>query len=213
MTVGRRLTFLKEGEVEEALSRVPDTILDISNNGYPGLSMETNSSENVFDIEVETLLNQAPTVSLSPNRHKYNSLMDPGRSNSRNGTTSTIVKEACGFELSQSLSKARRLLYSLPVPRTRRHSLSSGIKAERARYEMPTTVAWWSTGLTGGRRVPSPMHWKPTALPLAPCLTVSITSVGCVSRICPLWTSGMCPHRVTILQSSSAGLQIDGLER
>ncbi|KAJ5099250.1 hypothetical protein N7532_006251 [Penicillium argentinense] len=107
MTVDRRLTFLKEGEVEEALSgekettfgitrfplawmseilnppadgfstliqnvSIPDTILDIYNNGYPCLSMETNSLENVFDIEVETLLNQAPTVSFPPNRHKHN---------------------------------------------------------------------------------------------------------------------------------------------
>ncbi|KAJ6148985.1 hypothetical protein N7471_000184 [Penicillium samsonianum] len=61
-----------KGEVEEALSKVPDTILDISNNGYPGLSMETNSSENVFDIEVETLLNQAPTIEFKKRYHIYN---------------------------------------------------------------------------------------------------------------------------------------------
>ncbi|KAJ5560565.1 hypothetical protein N7513_002964 [Penicillium frequentans] len=53
-------------------SPVPDAILSIHDNGYPGLSMETSSTEDVFDIEVETVLNQAPTIEFNKRYHIYN---------------------------------------------------------------------------------------------------------------------------------------------
>ncbi|KAJ5889248.1 hypothetical protein N7504_010058 [Penicillium tannophilum] len=53
-------------------SPVPDAILSVHDNGYPGLTMETNSTEDVFDIEVETVLNQAPTIEFNKRYHIYN---------------------------------------------------------------------------------------------------------------------------------------------
>ncbi|OQD81684.1 hypothetical protein PENANT_c026G06275 [Penicillium antarcticum] len=50
----------------------PDPIMDLYNNGWPGLSMELSSEENVFDIEVDTLLNQAPAIEFQKRYHIYN---------------------------------------------------------------------------------------------------------------------------------------------
>ncbi|KAJ6003344.1 hypothetical protein N7451_005891 [Penicillium sp. IBT 35674x] len=53
-------------------SPVPDAILSIHDHGYPGVSMETNSIEDVFYIEVETVLDQAPTIELNKRYQIYN---------------------------------------------------------------------------------------------------------------------------------------------
>lgn len=74
--------------------------MEISDCGHPGVCTDTNSTEDVFDIEVETLLDQAPTVSCFSDRHKYHALKYSGRLNIEKGINSTIVKESCGSELS-----------------------------------------------------------------------------------------------------------------
>ncbi|KAL4863054.1 hypothetical protein BDV12DRAFT_202481 [Aspergillus spectabilis] len=50
----------------------PEPILDIYNNGYPGLCFKENSEDDVFDVEVETLLNQAPALEFRKRYHLYN---------------------------------------------------------------------------------------------------------------------------------------------
>ncbi|KAL5334611.1 hypothetical protein BJX70DRAFT_402421 [Aspergillus crustosus] len=80
-----------KGDVEEAMGKIgeeanvanfkvtimknqiaPDPIMDIYNNGYPGLCFMENSEEDVFDVEVETLLNQDPALEFRRRYHLYN---------------------------------------------------------------------------------------------------------------------------------------------
>ncbi|CAI7567911.1 unnamed protein product [Penicillium glandicola] len=71
-----------KGEVETAIGTTengvwkgqtpPDPITSIYNNGYPGLCMQESSLESVFDIEVETLLNQAPAIEFRKRYNIYN---------------------------------------------------------------------------------------------------------------------------------------------
>ncbi|KAJ5715174.1 uncharacterized protein N7483_012355 [Penicillium malachiteum] len=55
---------------------LPDDILNILNNGYPGVALEESSLFNVFDVEVETLLNQAPAIEFRKRYHLYNRKRD-----------------------------------------------------------------------------------------------------------------------------------------
>ncbi|KAJ5741116.1 hypothetical protein N7493_000988 [Penicillium malachiteum] len=55
---------------------LPDDILNIINNGYPGVALEESSLFNVFDVEVETLLNQAPAIEFRKRYHLYNRKRD-----------------------------------------------------------------------------------------------------------------------------------------
>jgi hypothetical protein len=57
--------------------------MGIRDSGHSGLFMETESTGviDIFDIEVETLLEQASAVSFFSYFHKHHSLMKLGRSN------------------------------------------------------------------------------------------------------------------------------------
>jgi hypothetical protein len=41
----------------------PERIMSLYNNGYKGVYFEESSEDAVFDVEVESLLNQTPAVS------------------------------------------------------------------------------------------------------------------------------------------------------
>ncbi|OQE08168.1 hypothetical protein PENFLA_c144G00644 [Penicillium flavigenum] len=68
-------------EVEEAMGkkddgkwtdRAPDRIMSLYNNGWKGVSFEESSEDAVFDIEVETLLEQTPALEFGKRYQIYN---------------------------------------------------------------------------------------------------------------------------------------------
>ncbi|KAE8141608.1 hypothetical protein BDV38DRAFT_268395 [Aspergillus pseudotamarii] len=55
-----------------AMSQIPSSIQALYDAGLPGLAFEDNNSEDVFDVEVETLLNQAPALQYGKRYHIFN---------------------------------------------------------------------------------------------------------------------------------------------
>ncbi|KAE8414453.1 hypothetical protein BDV36DRAFT_286156 [Aspergillus pseudocaelatus] len=55
-----------------AMYQIPSSIQGLYDAGHPGLAFEDNNSENVFDVEVETLLNQAPALQYAKRYHLFN---------------------------------------------------------------------------------------------------------------------------------------------
>ncbi|KAB8201499.1 hypothetical protein BDV34DRAFT_202735 [Aspergillus parasiticus] len=52
--------------------QIPSLIQELYDNGHPGLAFEDNSNDTVYDIEVETLMNQAPALQFGVRYHIFN---------------------------------------------------------------------------------------------------------------------------------------------
>ncbi|KAB8226678.1 hypothetical protein BDV33DRAFT_197668 [Aspergillus novoparasiticus] len=52
--------------------QIPYSIQELYDSGHPGLAFEDNSNDTVYDIEVETLMNQAPALHYGVRYHIFN---------------------------------------------------------------------------------------------------------------------------------------------
>ncbi|PIG84232.1 hypothetical protein AARAC_006018 [Aspergillus arachidicola] len=52
--------------------QIPSSIQELYDSGHPGLAFEDNSNDTVYDIEVETLMNQAPALQYGVRYHIFN---------------------------------------------------------------------------------------------------------------------------------------------
>lgn len=58
-------------------NELPTDLQTIINHGHKGCKMDVESADNVFDIQVETVLNQAPQVNQFINWQFENTVVEP----------------------------------------------------------------------------------------------------------------------------------------